>query len=102
MSDDLAYLAHLADDPAAMHILTDLYIAGYLDGAFTALYNIDPDQLAPTPAISPGRGDTAANLTSDLRDQMLGDPAITLTLERGITALLRGEEPAPNMLRTAR
>lgn len=93
-------LEHLASDPDTMRVLINLYLAGYAGGAFTALWNVPAGALSPEPR-SNERAGVAHALSAELIETMQGDPAVGLTLEQGITALLRGEDPSPDVLRPA-
>ena len=90
MSDTTTPLAHLADDPAVIHFLLEMYVASYTSGAFTALYNAYGDALESAPR-SDAREAVAAHTAASLGAAMLADPAVMLSLEKVTVAHLRGE-----------
>lgn len=96
-----APLAHLADDPAALRVLQEVYLGAYLDGAITAMFNLPLDAFDDAAPRTKERAHYASAYGASLQDQMQSDPAVMLTIEQGLTSLLRGENPAPTTITTA-
>ena len=96
-----APLAHLADDPDALRVLQELYLAAYLAGAITAMFNLPLDAFDDAAPRTKERAHYASAFGASLQDEMQSDPAVMLTIEQGLTSLLRGESPAPNTITTA-
>ena len=94
-------LAALAEDPEAVAQLTDMYLAGYLGGTVTALVNVPVATLDGTVPQSGERWELAVAMSNQLLHEMQEDPAVRLTLERGVIAILRGEAGDPGVIRLA-